>query len=104
MLPRPRGAPAPTQYNRQPRQGSSGQGPREAAQHTSVCVASAVMGEPEASSLTACLHHELQQSPELSVAVAVIRTLTRAIKSSAATTMMGSEKVSAAEVDARDYC
>lgn len=62
------------------------------------------MGEPEASSLTACLHHELQQSPELSVAVAVIRTLTRAIKSSAATTMMGLEKVSAAEVDARDYC
>ena len=42
--------------------------------------------------VTKDLHEELQKSSEVTVAVAVIRTLTRAIERSTATTVMGLEK------------
>lgn len=50
--------------------------------------------EAENGNVTRDLHAELQKSTEVTVAVAVIRTLTRAIERSTATTVMGLEKVS----------
>ncbi|WZN59198.1 subunit alpha of eukaryotic translation initiation factor eIF-2B [Chloropicon roscoffensis] len=48
--------------------------------------------EAENGNVTRDLHAELQKSTEVTVAVAVIRTLTRAIERSTATTVMGLEK------------
>ena len=61
--------------------------------------------EAENGNVTRDLHAELQKSTEVTVAVAVIRTLTRAIERSTATTVMGLEKVSDTKsFELQPYC
>ena len=61
--------------------------------------------EAENGNVTRDLHAELQKSTEVTVAVAVIRTLTRAIERSTAMTVMGLEKVSDTKsFELQPYC